>query len=170
MIGKKVNEAINAQINAEMFSSYLYLSMSAWLGQKNLGGFSSWMRVQAQEELFHAMKMYDYLIERGGVVQLGAIAEPKTFWESTYEVVEDVVGHEEKVTALINNLVDVAIAEKDHASNIFLQWFVTEQVEEEASVGGVLERMKMIKDDSAGLFALDMELAKRVFVPPVSQA
>lgn len=170
MISKKVNEAINAQINAEMFSSYLYLSMSAWLGQKNLSGFSGWMRVQAQEELFHAMKMYDYLIERGGFVELRTIAEPKTFWDSTYEVVEDVVDHEEKVTGLINSLVDIAISEKDHASNIFLQWFVTEQVEEEASVGGVLERMKMIKDDSAGLFALDMELAKRQFVAPGTAA
>ena len=169
MISKKMNESINEQINAEMFSSYLYLSMSAWLGQKSLDGFASWMRAQAQEELFHATKMYDYLIERGGVVELGAIEKPKCDWKSTLEVLEDVVAHEEKVTGLINDLVDVAMDERDHAANIFLQWYVSEQVEEEASVGAVLERMKLIDGHSAGLFSLDMELSKRVYVPPTAE-
>lgn len=168
MISKKMNKAVNAQINAEMFSSYLYLSMSAWLAEKSLSGFAGWMRAQAQEELFHATKMYDYLIERGGSVKLEAIGRPKGSWESPEDVIKDVVAHEEKVTGLINDLVDVALSERDHAANIFLQWFVEEQVEEEASVGDVYEKMKMIRGDSAGLFALDMELGKRVFVPPAN--
>lgn len=168
MISKKMNKAFNAQINAEMFSSYLYLSMSAWLAEKSLSGFATWMRAQAQEELFHATKMYDYLIERGGSIKLEAIDKPKGSWDSPEDVIKDVVAHEAHVTALINNLVDVALDERDHAANIFLQWFIEEQVEEEASVGDVYEKIKLISGDSAGLFALDMELAKRVFVPPTN--
>ncbi|CAG36399.1 ferritin [Desulfotalea psychrophila] len=168
MISKKVNHALNVQINAEFFSSYLYLSMSAWLGSKNLTGFSSWMRAQAQEELFHATKMYDYVIERGGEVELFTIEQPKSVWTSASEVMSDVVDHEAKVTGMINDLLDVSIEERDHAASIFLQWFVAEQVEEEATVGGVFEKMKLIGGDTAGLFVLDVELAKRQFVPPVA--
>ena len=166
MISKKMNKAFNAQINAEMFSSYLYLSMSAWLAEKSLSGFSIWMRAQAQEELFHATKMYDYVIERGGSIKLDSIDKPKGSWQSPEDVIKDVVAHEAHVTGLINDLVDIALEERDHAANIFLQWFVKEQVEEEASVGDVYEKMKLIGGDSAGLFTLDMELGKRVFVPP----
>lgn len=166
MISEKMNSAFNAQINAEMFSAYLYLSMSAWLGSKSLSGFSSWMRAQAQEEMFHATKMYDYLIERGGTVELEVIDKPQTSWESPEAIMAEVVEHEAKVTGLINDLVDVAIAERDHAANIFLQWYVSEQVEEEASVGDVYEKMKRVAQDNPGLFSLDMELAKRVFVAP----
>lgn len=167
MISKKMCKALNNQINAELFSSYLYLSMSSWFSERSLSGFASWMRVQAQEELSHGMKIYDYILERGGKVKLGVIDQPESVWKSAVEVVEEVAAHEAKVTGLVNDLVDVALGEKDHAANIFLQWFVSEQVEEEASVGEVFERMKMIDGDSAGMFAMDMELGKRVFMAPV---
>ncbi|MGW8193638.1 MAG: ferritin [Desulforhopalus sp.] len=167
MISKKMNDALNDQVNAEMFSSYLYLGMSSWCSERSLSGFANWMRVQAQEELFHAMKIYDYILERGGSVKLASIDQPPSDWSSPLAVIEEVANHEAKVTALINDLVEVAMAEKDHAANIFLQWFVAEQVEEEASVGEVFERMKMIGDDSAGMFAMDLELGKRVFTVPV---
>lgn len=160
-------KALNNQVNAELFSSYLYLSMSSWFSERSLSGFASWMRVQAQEELSHGMKIYDYILERGGKVKLGVIDQPESVWKSAVEVVEEVAAHEAKVTGLVNDLVDVALGEKDHATNIFLQWFVSEQVEEEASVGEVFERMKMIDGDSAGMFAMDMELGKRVFMAPV---
>ena len=163
MISNKMNDALNAQVNAEMFSSYLYLSMSAWCNERSLSGFGNWMRIQAQEELFHGMKIYDYLLERGGQVKLATIDQPSSEWASPLAVIEEVAQHEAKVTGLINDLMEVAIQEKDHASNIFLQWFVEEQVEEESSVGEVLERLKMIGDASAGMFAMDMELGKRVF-------
>lgn len=169
MISDKMCKALNKQINAELFSSYLYLSMSAWFSERSLSGFSSWMRVQAQEELSHGMKIYDYILERGGKIELGAIDQPDSVWKTPVEVVGEVANHEVKVTGLINDLVDVALDERDHAANIFLQWFVSEQVEEEASVGEVLERVKMIDGSSGGMFALDMELSKRVFTPPAAE-
>jgi len=166
MISKTMNEVINGQINAELYSAYLYLSMSTWFSEKSLSGFAGWMRAQAQEELFHATKMLDYLLERGGSVELEAIAKPVPDWSTPLEVIEETAAHEAKVTGLINDLVDVALKERDHASNNFLQWFVAEQVEEESSVGDVVEKMKMIGDHSAGMFAMDMEMGKRVFTPP----
>ncbi len=170
MITQKMNDALNAQINAEMYSSYLYLSMSAWCTSIGLPGFANWMRAQAKEEDFHAQKMFDYLLERGGTVELMAIDKPKTKWETPLEVVQDVAEHEAKVTGLINDLINCALDERDHASNIFLQWFISEQVEEEASVGEVLDRLKLVGKDSAGMFAMDMEMAKRVFTPPPAAA
>jgi ferritin len=170
MISKKMNKAFNAQVTAELYSSYLYLSMSAWCAERSLSGFANWMRVQAQEELTHAMKIYDYILERGGKVSLAAIDQPQLDWKSPLAVIQDVASHEAKVTSLINDLVELAINEKDFAANIFLQWFVSEQVEEEASAGEVLEKLKMIGDDSAGMFAMDLELGKRVFTMPASPA
>lgn len=166
MISQKMNDALNEQVNAELFSSYLYLSMSAWCSERSLSGYATWMRAQAQEEMFHGMKIYDYILERGGSIDLKNIEKPAADWSSPLAVAEEVAAHEAKVTGLINDLVEVAMAEKDHASNIFLQWFVAEQVEEEDSAGDVLERMKMIGDDSAGMFAMDLELGKRVFTLP----
>ncbi|MBW1636305.1 MAG: ferritin [Deltaproteobacteria bacterium] len=166
MISKKMSGVINGQINAELYSSYLYLGMSTWFSEKSLSGFAGWMRAQAQEEMFHSMKMLDYLLERGGSVELEAIAKPVRHWSTPLEVIEETAAHEAKVTGLINDLVDVALEERDHAANIFLQWFVAEQVEEESSVGDVVEKMKMIGNDSAGMFAMDMEMGKRVFTPP----
>ena len=168
MISETLAAALNKQINAEMYSSYLYLSMSAWFETKSLSGFANWMRVQAEEETFHAMKMFDYLHERGGRVILEAIERPEAHWESPLAVIEAVLRHEEHVTSLINKLVDVAMDERDHAGTYFLQWYVEEQVEEEANVGTLLERMKMIADDSAGMFALDVEMSKRVFTAPAA--
>ena len=166
MISKKMNEVLNGQVNAELYSSYLYLAMSSWFSEKSLSGFAGWMRAQAQEELFHSIKILDYILERGGSVQLDTIEKPKGSWSSPLEVIQETADHEAKVTGLINDLVDVGLKERDHAANIFLQWFVAEQVEEEASVGEVVEKIKMIGDDSAGMFAMDMEMGKRVFAPP----
>ena len=125
MLKKKMLKGMNDQINAEMFSSYLYLSMENYFQSISLGGFAAWMRAQAQEEMMHAMKFYDFIHERGGKVSLEAIAKPETNWESPLAAFEAVLAHEQHVTSLINDLVDLAIGEKDHATNIFLQWFVS---------------------------------------------
>jgi len=168
MLTKTMEKAINEQIKWEMYSGYMYLSMSAYCAVNNLPGFASWMRVQAQEELFHAMKFYDYVLERGGRLELAEIWQPPLQWESPLAVMEETLEHEQKVTARINELIDVAIAEKDHATNQFLQWFVAEQVEEEDSVGAALGKLKLIGKDGAGMYMLDKEMAVRVFTPPVA--
>lgn len=168
MIGKKMESAINDQINAELYSAYLYLSMSAYLSSKNLNGSASWMRVQAQEEQVHAMKLYDYLIERGGRVQLKPIEVPPKEWEDFEDVFKYTYKHEQKVTSLINNLVDIATRENDHATKVFLNWFVTEQVEEEASADEILQKYKLTSGGPNGLFMIDQELGKRAFNPPAS--
>ncbi len=167
MMKQRLADIINAQVNAEFYSAYLYLSMSAYFADKNLPGFANWMRVQFEEEQFHALRFYDYVSERGGRVALRAFESPKTEWTSIIEVFEDVLKHEQHVTNLINNLVDVAIEEKDHASNSFFKWFVDEQVEEEANVEAILSQLKLINGEGNGILMLDRELATRVFVPPV---
>jgi ferritin len=161
MLTEKMQTALNAQLNAELYSSYLYLSMNAYFKSVNLDGFANWMHYQAREELEHSLKFYDFIIQRGGKVQLQQIAAPPTEWNSPLAVFEATLEHEQKVTGLINNLVDVAHEERDHATSIFLQWFVSEQVEEEESVGGVLEQLKLMGDAKGGLFMIDRELAKR---------
>ena len=167
MLSDKMEAAINQQINAEMYSSYLYLSMATYFESISLGGFSNWMRQQAQEEMFHGMKMFDFVCERGGRVTLKAIDEPPSEWSSVLDVMENVLAHEQKVTGLINDLVNLALDERDHATNIFLQWFVSEQVEEEDTAGGLVDKLKLIGGDANGLFMLDTELATRVFTLPV---
>jgi len=166
MLSKTMEKALNEQVNAELYSSYLYLSMSAYFQNLNLSGFASWMKAQAQEELFHAMKFYNYVYERGGKVVLQAIVAPPTEWESPLAAFEAALAHEQKVTGLINDLVNLAIEEKDHATNNFLQWFVSEQVEEEDSVGEVVNKIKLIGQASGGLFMLDRDLAQRTFTMP----
>jgi ferritin len=166
MIKEKIQKVLNQQLNAELFSSYLYLSMASYFESINLKGFANWMRVQTQEELVHAMKFYDFIIERGGKAIVSTIEGPPTEWESPLAVFEHAYDHEQKVTGLINNLVDLSIAEKDHATNNFLQWFVAEQVEEEASADGVVQKIKLMGDASGSLFVLDRELGQRVFTPP----
>ena len=161
MLTEKMQTALNGQLNAELYSSYLYLSMNAYFKSVNLDGFANWMYYQAQEELEHSLKFYDFIIRRGGKVQLQQIAAPSTEWNSPLAVFEATLKHEQKVTGLINDLVDVAHEERDHATNIFLQWFVSEQVEEEESVGGVLEQLKLLGDAKGGLFMIDRELSKR---------
>lgn len=168
MIKEKIKDAINKQINAEMYSAYLYLSMSTYFESINLKGFASWMKAQAQEEMLHAMKLYDYVNERGGRVLLTAIDTPPTQWDSSLAVFEYTYKHEQKVTGLINDLVDLAISEKDHATNNFLQWFVAEQVEEESSADEVVQKLKIAGDQGGGLFMLDRELGQRVFTPPAT--
>ena len=168
MLKEKIQKALNQQVNAELYSSYLYLAMAAYFESINLKGFANWMRVQTQEELVHAMKFYDFIIERGGKAVLSSIEGPPTEWASPLAVFEQAYEHEQKVTGLINNLVDLSIAEQDHATNNFLQWFVAEQVEEEASADEVVQKIKLMGDASGGLFMLDRELAQRVFTPPAA--
>jgi ferritin len=163
MLSKKMQAALNNQCNAEMYSAYLYLSMSAYFQSISLGGFANWMRAQAQEEMTHAMKFYDYVNERGGRVTLTAIEAPPTEWKSILDVFENTLSHEQKVTGLINDLMNLALKEKDHASQIFLQWFVSEQVEEEDSVDEIVQKLKLIGDAGGGIFMLDRELGQRSF-------
>ncbi|MBL7153967.1 MAG: ferritin [Phycisphaerae bacterium] len=169
MIGKKIEKALNEQINAELYSAYLYLSMVAYFESVNLTGFATWMRAQTQEEIMHAMKMYDFINERGGRVILKAIEMPPPEWGSALAAFEAAYAHEQIVTGLINDLVNLAVAEKDHATNSFLQWFVNEQVEEETSADNVVQNLKMAQDAPGALFMLDRELGQRVFTPPAAQ-
>ena len=161
MLSEKIENALNAQLNAELYSSYLYLSMNAFFKSINLDGFANWMHSQAQEELMHGMKIYDFINQRGGRVVLSQIETPPIEWGSPVEVFEETLKHEQKVTGLINDLVEIALAEHDHATNIFLQWFVTEQVEEEENVGNVLQQLMLLNDAKNGIFMIDRELAKR---------
>lgn len=163
MINERLEKAINEQINAEMYSAYLYLSMSAYFEQENLSGFANWMRVQFQEEQFHAMKFFGYLNDRGGRVTLKAIDKPKLQWSSVEDVFEDTLAHERLVTDKINRLMDIAIDEKDHATASFLNWYVDEQVEEEATAEEILNRIRMVQGTGNGLFMMDREFASRTF-------
>jgi len=161
MLEKKVEEALNSQINAEIFSAYLYLSMAAWFQCENLDGFASWMNKQAQEEWAHAMKIFHYVDERGGRVRLEAIEKPQADWKSPLQAFEDALEHERHISGRIHKLVELARAQADTATEIFLQWFVTEQVEEEASVDKVVEHLKMVADSRHGLFMMNRELGAR---------
>lgn len=167
MLSKKLELELNKQINAEFYSAYLYLSMSSYLASKNLNGFSNRMKVQFEEEQFHAMKLYEFVLDRGGNVILDNIAKPKQEWTGVIDVFEDTLEHEMKITAMINNLIDIAYEEKDHATVAELQWFVTEQVEEEATVSDILDQLKMIEGKGAGLFMLDREMKQIKFTPGV---
>ena len=169
MLKKKMLKALNKQINAEMYSSYLYLSMESYFQSVSLSGFASWMRGQVQEELFHGMKFYDFVNERGGRVTLDSISKPDSDWKTPLAAFEHILKHEQMVTSMINDLMDLAIAEQDHATKIFLQWFVSEQVEEEATVGEVVDKLRLIKNESSGLFFLDAEMSKRVFTLPTKE-
>jgi len=157
--------ALNEQLNAELYSSYLYLSMSSYFKSVNLEGFANWMHVQAQEELVHAMKFYDFVLQRGGKVVLKEVKAPPTDWASPLNVFENALEHEQKVTGLINQLVGLALVENDHATHIFLQWFVTEQIEEEENADYVVRQLKFMDGAKGGLFMMDRELAKRVLGP-----
>jgi len=157
----RIERAFNEQINAEMYSSYLYLSMNAYFRSENLPGFANWMMVQAQEELQHAMKFYDYVFDQCGRVVLTSIEGPQLKWDSPLAAFEHQLAHEQLVTDLINKLVDIASETKDHAAYEFLQWFVKEQVEEEANARELVAKASMIGDDGPGLYMLDKELAGR---------
>lgn len=166
MISKKLQDAINYQINRELYSEYYYLSMASYFNSIGLSGFENFFLVQVEEERFHAMKMYNFLNERGARVFLQAIEAPKTEFKSPLEVFELAYEHEKLVSKLINDLMDLAIKENDHAAKNHLDWFVEEQVEEEASMDGILNKLKLINGEGHGLLMLDAELAQRTFTPP----
>ena len=168
MINKKLEDAINSQINAELHSAYIYLSMSSYFESENLPGFANWMKIQFEEEQFHAFKMFNYLVERGGRPILTKIEGPQTDWDGTIDVFEATLAHEQLITSLINNLADVAQEEKDRAALAFLQWFIEEQVEEEANVEAILGQLKFIDGKGHGILMLDRELGARVYVAPVA--
>ena len=161
MINKIMQDAMNDQINKELYSSYLYLSMAAYFENRNLSGFAHWMRVQEAEERGHAMKFYDFILERGGKVTLGAITAPKTEWKSTLEVAEEVASHEAQVTASIYALYETALKEKDYPAQIILQWFISEQVEEEKNAADIVANLKLIEERGTAVLMLDHRLAKR---------
>jgi len=161
MISKKMLDALNKQINAEMYSSYLYQSMSAWLAWKNLPGFAKWFAVQAREETKHAMKIYDYIYDQQGRVTLAAIDAPPADFASVKDIASKQLEHEKKVTGLINNLVKLAYEEKDFATKIFLQWFVTEQIEEEKNAEEIIIKLEMLGEKGQALYLLDKEMGKR---------
>lgn len=167
MINEKLEKAFNDQINKELYSEYLYLSMQAYFERLNLKGFVNWMSVQVQEEHAHAMGMFAYVNQRGGTVELEAIDKPETDWASPLAVFEQVLEHEEYVTSRINALTDVAEETKDRAAMSFLNWYLKEQVEEEDNVGNVLATLRLIGDDKKALLMLDKDLAARTFVQPV---
>ncbi len=170
MLSKKMEKALNVQINAELFSSYLYLSMSAYFESEGYEGMASWMRTQYQEEEWHAMKLFGYVCERGGRVILKAIDAPTATWKSAEHVFAETLKHEQLVTGLINKLVKLARSEDDYATESFLRWFVDEQVEEEAAADSVLQKVKMVGKTGNALYMLDKELGQRVFTPPAKEA
>jgi len=161
MIPEKIEEALNNQINAELNAAYIYQAMGAYFEANNMEGFASWMDKQAEEEVGHARKIYDFINERGGRVALKGIDAPPVEWDSPLEVFEDALEHEKKVTAMINELVDLAESENDRAAVSFLQWFIDEQVEEEDSVESIIDKLEMVGGSSNGLYMLDKELGQR---------
>jgi ferritin len=171
MLKKSMLKALNEQINAEVYSSYLYLSMAGYCETRDLAGMGNWFKVQAQEELVHSVKFFNYIIDRDGLVSLTAIAGPPTTWESPLECFKNALEHEQGVTARINKLVDLATKEGDNTTVTFLQWFVNEQIEEEATVRKLIGQLKLMGESGPGLFMLDRELATRTFVmPPATTA
>ena len=166
MLSDKMREALNQQINAELYSAYMYFSMAAFFEAQSLNGCASWMKVQAQEEMTHAVRFYNYVNNAGGQATMLPIEGPPAEWDSPLAVFEAVYAHEQKVTGLINDLVTLANEEKDYATLAELQWFVTEQVEEEASADAVVQKLKLMQGAPGGLFMLDRELAPRVFTMP----
>lgn len=163
MISDKMSAAITKQVNAELYSAYLYFAMSSHSSYKGLAGIAQWLAAQAMEETTHARKLYDYLKSQGRHVVLGAIDKPESEWDSPKAVFKQVLEHEQHVTSLINALVNQAVEEKDHATQGFLQWFVAEQVEEEDSAMDVLSKFELAGDHVGALFMLDKELGTRVF-------
>jgi ferritin len=161
MINPKIDKRLNKQLNDELYSSYFYLAMSAYFENNSFEGFAKWMRMQSEEEKVHAMKIYDYIHQVGGKVNLISIKTPKTEWSNPLAVFKDIYKHECEVTKAINEIVDLAVTEKDHATNNFMQWFISEQVEEEATAQKLLGKIKFIGSDKQGLFLLDRELGQR---------
>jgi len=167
MLSDKMVEALNEHMNKEMYSAYLYMSMSAYADASGLKGFAKWFMVQYHEEMYHAMKMYEYIQAQGGTIRLLQIDKPPFEWESALDLFEKTLAHEQMVTSRINTLMDLAIDERDHATKIFLQWYVTEQVEEEENDNEIIDQLKLIQDDPRGLLMLDRELGARGATVPL---
>ncbi len=170
MISKKMTQALNQQLNNELYSAYLYLSMSSFTNHIGLKGAANWFMVQYQEEMAHAMKFYDYLNSQGEHAQLTAIAAPPVEFGTLLSMFEQTLKHEQFITKCINDLMELAVKEKDHATRIFLQWFVTEQIEEEGNDNDIITRLKLVGDSPQGLLMVDAEMAARVFTPPAATA
>ncbi len=166
MLGERLEKALNDQLNYELYSAYVYASMAAWFESVDMPGFSSWMQVQVREEMVHVQKFFTFINERDGRVRLAQVDEPAFEWDSPLAAFQNAYEHECSVSSRIHALVDLAREEKDHAVENFLQWFVTEQVEEEASTKAVVQQLKFLGDDRHALFMIDRELGQRVFVPP----
>ena len=166
MLNPKMQDAINEQVNWELYSGYLYLSMAAQFAEIGMPGGQNWMTVQYQEELSHAQKLFDYVITRGGRMTLEAIMKPPTQWDGGLAMFKEALAHEELVTSRIHDLASLALELKDHATYNFLQWFIAEQVEEEESAGDMVQKFTMAGEHPAGLYQLDKELQARVYTPP----
>ena len=170
MISKKMEKALNEQLNFELYSAYVYLAMSAHCENKGLKGVANWFLVQYQEEMTHSMKFYNFIMDQNAVVELETIKKPKKDYDTLLSLFEETLEHEREVTKKIYRLVDLAIDERDHGTNAFLQWFVTEQIEEEATVNSIIDKVKLVQGNGNGIFLLDSELASRVFTAPADTA
>jgi len=170
MLSKKMEAALNTQVKFEMWSAYLYLSMATYFEDMGLMGFANWMKVQQQEENFHAEKFYGYTFERGGRIKLQTLEAPENTWKNSLTVFKEVLKHEQSVTARIHDLMNLAIKERDHATASFLNWFIDEQVEEEANAQDIINKLKLVEGNASALYMLDKELATRVFTPPAQNA
>ena len=169
MLSKKIEKALNEQINKEMYSAYLYMSMSSYSTNNGLPGFANWFMVQYKEEMEHAMKIYDYVHSQSGKVKLMAITEPLSDFKDPMDMFQRTLKHEQFVTKCINELVDLSIKEKEHATQIFLQWFVTEQIEEEGNDNDIISKLELAGLKGNGLFIIDKELSTRVYNPPLKE-
>jgi ferritin len=165
-LNKEVETALNKQINAEFWSAFLYLSMSAWFENQGLKGFANWMRIQYLEENTHALKIHDFVLNRAGKVYLKPIAAVETEWKGTLDILKVAYEHELKVTEMIGNCYEVALKEKDHATASMLQWFIDEQTEEESNVLAIIDQLNLIGENGQAIYLLDKELSTRVFVDP----
>lgn len=165
MISKTMEKAINEQINKELFSEYLYVAMQAWFAGQNLDGMAAWMAAQSQEERFHAMKFFNFLLDRGGKVELLALEKPQVEFETPLNAFREALNHERFITDSINKLLELAISENDHATKSFLQWFVDEQVEEEATADKIVGQLELVENSKSAIFMMDRELGQRVYTP-----
>ena len=161
MLNDKVQAALNDQINNEFYAAYLYLAMSAYFQSINLNGFAHWMRMQREEEIAHGMRIFDFVLDRDGKIELGALNKPPTTFDSALDVMKQALEHERKVTSRINDLYELAVEMKDYPTQTLLQWFITEQVEEEATAQQLVEQLQLTGDNSAALLMLDRELGAR---------
>ncbi|MBD3171520.1 ferritin [Candidatus Bathyarchaeota archaeon] len=168
MIDEKILEELNQQVQEETYSGYIYLAMAAWLDEEGYKGMANWMRVQAREEKIHADIFYNYILERGGHVKLQAIEAPPDKWKTPLELFKAALEHEEHITSRINHMVDVSLNVKDHATYQMLQWFIEEQVEEEANVGEAVQQLSIVGEEGRGILMVDREMSTRVFSVPAS--